>query len=183
MKTLSLTAAVLVLFALAPALHAKEPAAVTAASGLPRVGPGTYAEQVLKPRKGKVVVVSFWATWCLPCVKELPLLGRLGAELASENVALVLVNADQAGIDDGRVQAFLDRAKVKLPIYVQDDTDALAFTKVVDPEWKGQLPFMVIYDANGQRVSSLKGGQTETTLRAAIRAAQPGQHPRKQPQR
>ncbi|UUX48173.1 TlpA family protein disulfide reductase [Nisaea acidiphila] len=47
--------------------------------------------------RGKTVLVNFWATWCPPCVKELPSLDRLNAELADKNFEVVLVSIDRGG--------------------------------------------------------------------------------------
>ena len=48
--------------------------------------------------KGKIVIVNFWATWCQPCMKEMPSLDRLAARLPSESFAVVAVNEDRGGV-------------------------------------------------------------------------------------
>ncbi|TYC48271.1 TlpA family protein disulfide reductase [Rhodobacterales bacterium] len=54
---------------------------------------------------GKTVVVSFWATWCAPCRKEMPTLARLGRELGNEKFAVLAVNV---GDGEDRIGAFID---------------------------------------------------------------------------
>jgi thiol-disulfide isomerase/thioredoxin len=65
----------------------------------------------LRSLRGKVVLLSFWATWCPPCRRELPLLERLQQILGSRDVEVVAVSVDREG--NSVVSAFLERAGVK----------------------------------------------------------------------
>ena len=63
--------------------------------------------------RGKVILVHFWATWCPPCVEEMPALERLRHSLDSERFALLTVSADE---DRSQVESYRDRLKLSLPI-------------------------------------------------------------------
>ena len=56
----------------------------------------------LSELKGQVVLVNFWATWCPPCIHELPSLMRLDQRLRQQNMAVMLISVDRAGIDKAR---------------------------------------------------------------------------------
>lgn len=133
-----------------------------------------YAQTVLKPRKGRVVVVNFWATWCAPCVKELPEFEAAAKKLKPAGVDVVLVSADGADAAKSRVPAFLKKRGISLPVYVNADVDPEELIAIVDPAWSGALPYTVIYDGAGQRVAALAGAQTEKSIVDAAHSAQGG---------
>jgi len=68
---------------------------------------------VLSEKRGKVVLVNFWATWCKPCEEEMPSMERLYRELAPEGFELVAVSVDQ---DPADVARFRERMGVSFPI-------------------------------------------------------------------
>jgi len=78
---------------------------------LPTPGGGTLA---LADLAGRVVVLNFWATWCRPCVQELPALQALGARHGAEGLAVVAVNVDRD--DPEAVAAFGRRLGLDLPL-------------------------------------------------------------------
>jgi peroxiredoxin len=63
--------------------------------------------------RGRVVLVNFWATWCPPCVEEMPSLERLHRALGAEGLVVLGVSIDE---DDGALQDFVKRARVTFPI-------------------------------------------------------------------
>lgn len=64
--------------------------------------------------KGKVVFINFWATWCPPCIAEMPNIHRLYQKIASEDIIFLMVSMDD---DLGRVDAFMERNGYTFPIY------------------------------------------------------------------
>lgn len=68
--------------------------------------------------KGTALVVNFWASWCAPCIKELPDLDRLDAELSARGGRVLLVSLDRGGADVA--QAFLDNLQITHPVSVYD---------------------------------------------------------------
>jgi thiol-disulfide isomerase/thioredoxin len=89
--------------------------------------------------RGKPVLVNFWATWCAPCVEEMPSLQRLRAALAGE-VEIVAVNLQEG---EPRIRAFLQRTSIDLTI-VRDTDGAVARA------WGARLfPTSIVIDAAG----------------------------------
>jgi thiol-disulfide isomerase/thioredoxin len=100
--------------------------------------------------KGKVVLLNLWATWCLPCRKEMPGLDRLQAELGSDKFEVVALSVDRAGVEASR--KFLDQIKVtKLGLYADPTTRASSTLKVIG------MPATLLIDARGREIGRLVG--------------------------
>ena len=100
------------------------------------------AKASLADFRGAPVLVNLWATWCAPCVKELPTLARLARRKAVRVIPVSQDSRDQSG-----VAAFLDHQKVDLPAY-HDPTMSLA--GALGPD--AVLPSTILYDADGREV-------------------------------
>lgn len=86
------------------------------------------------------LIVNFWASWCAPCVQELPWFEKAAAEYKSKGLKLILVSLDFA-TDYPKV--ILDFAKKKgytSPIIWLDETDADVFCPKIDKNWAGSIP-------------------------------------------
>jgi peroxiredoxin len=73
----------------------------------------------LSSSRGKVVMVHFWATWCPPCVEELPTLERLYTEYAGKDLEILAVSVDEGGA--GAVVPFLRKNGFSLPVLLNPD--------------------------------------------------------------
>lgn len=110
----------------------------------------TGRERTLSDFRGKVVLLNLWATWCLPCRKEMPALDRLQRDLGSDRFEVVAVSVDRTGLQGAR--KFLDEAKVdKLALYA-DGTARMATTLRA-----AGLPATLLLDAEGREVGRLLG--------------------------
>jgi thiol:disulfide interchange protein len=111
---------------------------------------------------GKIVVMNFWATWCVPCIQEIPSFNRLHQEYGSKGVAVVGVSMDDEGAE--RVKPFLK----KHPI---DYTVALGSEAVTRQFGLDELPVTVIFDRSGKQIKRFAGFLKEDELEAAIQQA------------
>jgi thiol-disulfide isomerase/thioredoxin len=120
--------------------------------------------------KGKVVIVNFWATWCVPCREEFPDLVRLEKTYRDRSVAVLGVSIDFEK-DLPKVERFLADHHPDFPNYIKrsggDDQD---FIDAVDPKWGGELPFTVVYGKDGHRARVLSGKQTYADFEKAVTA-------------
>ncbi|QQC63456.1 TlpA family protein disulfide reductase [Paraburkholderia ginsengisoli] len=110
--------------------------------------------QSLSLHKGHPIVVNFWASWCGPCVEEMPALSQLQREYAKKGIQFVGLGVDS----EKNIQTFLQKVKVAYPIYVTGFGGAdlaRAFGNNA-----GGLPFTVVIDAKGN-VRSTKLGQID----------------------
>ena len=110
--------------------------------------------------EGRGVVLNFWATWCAPCVAELPGLSKLAGAVASQNIAVLPLSADRGGALV--VQRFYEQHGVhSLPILL-DPKGAAARAFGVSG-----LPTTIIIDKNGQERARLMGGADWSTEAAS----------------
>jgi thiol-disulfide isomerase/thioredoxin len=120
--------------------------------------------------KGKVVLVNFWATWCVPCREEFPDLVKLEKAYRDRGVRVIGVSTDLAK-DLPKIEKFLAAARPDFPNYRKksggDDQD---FIESVDPKWGGELPFTVLYGRDGKKARVLSGKQSTAGFEAAIQA-------------
>jgi thiol-disulfide isomerase/thioredoxin len=110
----------------------------------------TGKERTLADWKGKVVLLNLWATWCLPCRKEMPALDRLQQELGSEAFEVVALSVDRAGRSGAR--KFLDEAKVeKLALYADPSARMAGTLRAAG------LPATLLIDREGREIGRLLG--------------------------
>jgi thiol-disulfide isomerase/thioredoxin len=111
---------------------------------------GSGNERTLADWKGKVALVNLWATWCLPCRKEMPSLDRLQKDLGSDRFEVVAISVDRKGAEASR--KFLAYTGVeRLALYVDPTARMSAELKVVG------LPATLLVDAQGREVGRLLG--------------------------
>jgi thiol-disulfide isomerase/thioredoxin len=124
--------------------------------------------KVVAAAKGKVLLVNFWATYCVPCRKEMPQLVALESKLKAQGFQFVTITADEAE-QAKDAAAFLDKAKVPAPVYIRKAKDDDKFIAAIDPKWSGALPASFLYDRSGKKVRSYFGELNLAELEAAIR--------------
>ncbi|MDY0342498.1 MAG: TlpA family protein disulfide reductase [Lentimicrobium sp.] len=102
----------------------------------------------LELRNDTTYVVNFWATWCLPCIKEMPAFQQLHKEYASEKVKVLLVSLDFIKHIDSRLIPFIEKHQLSPEVIVLNDPDANAWIDKVSPDWSGALPATLIFNRN-----------------------------------
>ncbi len=121
--------------------------------------------QALAQWKGTVLVVNFWATWCTPCVAEMPDLDRLQQEYAGKNVAIVGIGTE----NQAKVRQFRDRMGLRLPL-LAGGYDSLALARAFG-DVQGVLPYTVLLSAQGVVLHSQTGALPPGQLRGWIEGA------------
>jgi thiol-disulfide isomerase/thioredoxin len=111
--------------------------------------------------KGDVVVVNLWATWCAPCVKEMPTLAQLQSRYAGKPVKVLPISLDKGPDDIAKAKAFISD-KAPLGFYHGDYAMAFAIT----PAAEG-LPTTLIFDRSGRERARLEGGADWSTPEAS----------------
>jgi thiol-disulfide isomerase/thioredoxin len=90
-------------------------------------------------------LVNFWASWCTPCVAELPAFERIGEEYKHQKVKILLVSLDFPGQIDSRLVPFLEKNDIRSDVLVLNDPDANKWINSVDSSWSGSIPATLIY--------------------------------------
>ena len=125
--------------------------------------PDTHGhEQPLAQWKGKVVVVNFWATWCVPCREEMPQFVKAQQELGSRGVQFVGIAIDQPD----KIDAFAKELKLNYPALV-GGYGAIELSKTLGNRL-GALPFTVIVDREGRVARTQLGPVKDSDLRSIL---------------
>lgn len=115
----------------------------------------TYNYNQLKPflekKDNKVYVVNFWATWCAPCVKELPYFEKIGEEYKDKNVEVLLVSLDFPNQVDKKLIPFINEKQLQSEVVLLDDTNENVWINAIDESWSGALPATLIYSKNNRK--------------------------------
>jgi thiol-disulfide isomerase/thioredoxin len=93
----------------------------------------------------KIYVINFWATWCGPCVEELPYFEKLAEETNSEEVEIVMVSLDFRRDVRTKLLKFVKERPFNLPVIALTDTKTNLWIDKVDPEWGGAIPITIVY--------------------------------------
>lgn len=97
-------------------------------------------------------VINFWATWCRPCVKELPQFLELYEKYNDENLELSLISFDFVEDLENKLKPFVDKKNIEAKVYLLDETDYNAFIDKVDPSWSGAIPAtLLVAKGNSKR--------------------------------
>ena len=103
-------------------------------------------EQYLTRNDDKTYVVNFWATWCAPCIKELPHFEELNANYKTKDVEVILVSLDFPHQYDSKLKPYIKEHDLKSKIVVLDDVDMNTWIPKVDKNWDGAIPITIIYN-------------------------------------
>ena len=90
-------------------------------------------------------VVNFWATWCKPCIKELPAFEKLNTEYSDKKVKVLLVSLDFPTKVTSQVIPFMEKNNIQSQVLLLDDADANNWIPKVSKEWSGAIPATLIY--------------------------------------
>jgi thiol-disulfide isomerase/thioredoxin len=85
-------------------------------------------------------IINFWATFCKPCIAELPYFQALANKYKEKGVKLVLVSLDLKEVFPKKVMAFVKARKLTSPVVFLDESDADLFVPLVDEKWSGAIP-------------------------------------------
>lgn len=91
-----------------------------------------------------VYVVNFWATWCAPCVKELPNFEQLGKQYQNQPLKVILVSLDFKSKLEKVVKPFVKRNKLKSELYLLDEKSEQDYIDKISKNWSGSLPATLI---------------------------------------
>ena len=123
---------------------------------------------VLQANRGQVVLVNLWATWCAPCLKEIPDLLELESNLGSEGFKLLGISLDDPD-DASQIREFRDQWFPEFKTFHFNDTDWFALVQALDPNWSSILPTSFIVGRDGAVVDTLTGGKDYDGFETAVR--------------
>lgn len=104
--------------------------------------------QIKKHKGSKAVLINFWATYCVPCIEEFPMIVDLSKKYSEKGMQIYFVSADW--LDRKKeVRDFLLEKDVKGLSFIKEEGNDNNFINEISREWSGALPFTIVYDKNG----------------------------------
>ena len=100
--------------------------------------------------KDTTYIINFWATWCAPCIKELPAFEKLNEEYKSEQLKVLLVSVDDISDLKSSVTPFVNKQKMNSEVILLNETDQQQYIDRIDSNWSGSIP-ATLFIKNGKR--------------------------------
>src|SRR5690606_29966950 len=110
-------------------------------------------QSIVQKDDGKLYVVNFWATWCKPCIDELPVFMQVNELYQSDpNFKMILVSMDNVKTLDTKVKRFIENNHLNVDVYLLDDNKRMSeWIPATDTNWSGAIPATVFYK-NGKKI-------------------------------
>ena len=105
-------------------------------------------QPLLKVNDGKTRVINFWATWCKPCVAELPFFELINGKYKDGGVEVILVSLDLPKHVETKLIPFIRKQRIESRVLLLDDPDANNWIPKVNKTWSGSIPATIIYKGN-----------------------------------
>lgn len=93
-------------------------------------------------------MINFWATWCKPCVAELPYFELINSRYPDKEVEVILVSLDLPNQVETKLIPFVKKQRIQSKIVLLDDPDANTWIPKVNENWSGSIPATIIYKGN-----------------------------------
>lgn len=122
--------------------------------------------ELLNGMRGRVTLLSAWASWCGPCRRELPMLQALAVNLKPQGVDVVLVSMDEEK-DEAKARSFLKDNAITLKSYFVSG-DLGDFKQQINPRWPGMLPASFLFDRSAQLVHFWGGEAFENEITPVV---------------
>lgn len=113
-------------------------------------------------------IVNFWATWCGPCVKELPEFEKLRTSQEGKPVKILLISLDFKEAYPKKVDAFVAKRKLKHEVIWLNETNANDFIPKIDNRWQGSIPATWLTFKKTEYTNFFEGSITATQLQTLI---------------
>ncbi|MBC7451565.1 MAG: redoxin domain-containing protein [Cytophagales bacterium] len=100
-------------------------------------------EKIIYQQDDTLRIVNFWATWCKPCIEELPDFEKVSADYATKKVKVILVSMDFKSKIDVQLKPYITKNNIHSQVVVLDQTDSNIWINKLSKEWSGSIPATV----------------------------------------
>ena len=105
-------------------------------------------DSLLHNNSDTVTVLNFWATWCKPCITELPYFEELNKNYSSDKLKLVLVSLDFKREFESRLKMYVAKNNIHAKVLLLDEPDYNSWIDKVDSSWSGAIPATIVISKN-----------------------------------
>lgn len=130
-------------------------------------------EQIRNAPHDTLYVVNFWATWCRPCIKEMPYFEALTEQYKDQPVRVMLVSMDAAEDLDSRLKPFVLKRNLKSDVLLLDEVDANSWIDKLEPKWSGAIPATMVFNNKRKQYEFVEGELSQEALQGMISKYKP----------
>lgn len=128
---------------------------------------------LLKNESDSVLVVNFWATWCKPCVAEMPSFIKVEQEFENEKIRFVYLSLDFRRDFSTRLLPYVEKMKMKGDVFLLNELDYDAWIDLVEPGWQGSLPSTLVISPQSKTRTFHEGELSHDELKNLIKSYLP----------
>jgi len=126
-------------------------------------------KSALASSRGKIGVLNFWATWCVPCLREVPDLLAVTNEVKASGVVLIGVAVDDPSPGATEVERFRKRYFPEFFTYARQGPEMDELASVIDPTWNEVVPTTYLIDRDGKVIRRIQGKKSAQEFRQIIK--------------
>ncbi|MFW6222090.1 MAG: TlpA disulfide reductase family protein [Bacteroidota bacterium] len=108
-------------------------------------------EPFLHKQNDTTYLINFWASWCVPCLEEMPALEKIKEKYQSQKFKILLVSLDQPDQVGSRLLPAIKRLNITSDVILLDDPDFNSWISKVNPDWEGAIPATLIYNNSNRK--------------------------------
>ncbi len=118
-------------------------------------------------------VVNFWATWCKPCIKEMPYFEAANQQYKDQPVRVILVSMDAVQDLEKRVVPFVQKRNLKSRLLLLDEPDGNTWIDKIEPKWSGAIPATMLFNNKRKQYEFVERELTQEELEKLIQQYKP----------
>ena len=103
-------------------------------------------EPLLKNQNDTTYVINFWATWCKPCIEEMPGFLKLDDKFRNEKFKLILTSLDFDSQIESKLKPYIRDNNIKADVVLLADSKAHTWIDRVNEDWSGSIPITIVYN-------------------------------------
>jgi len=103
-------------------------------------------QRIMNSTTDTTYVVNFWATWCVPCVKEFPSFEKFAKEHRNEKVKVVMISLDFKKNYSDALLPFIKKHSIDGSVYLLDEPDYNSWINKINPDWQGEIPVTFMFN-------------------------------------
>jgi thiol-disulfide isomerase/thioredoxin len=126
-------------------------------------------EGLLRQENDSITVLNFWATWCKPCVAEIPHFEKVRKEFEGRPILFIYISLDFAEEKEKRLDPFVARKMPGARVWLLTETDYNRWISLIDPNWSGSLPATLIYNHSTKKRIFADAELSEDKLKSYIK--------------
>ncbi len=105
-----------------------------------------FIKPLLEKNNDTTYLINFWATWCSPCIKEIPYFEEIGKKYSKEKLKIYLISLDFPNQYETRLLPFVKEKNILSEVIMLNDPNENKWIDLVNPEWTGAIPATIIYN-------------------------------------